>query len=124
MANKRPPLTFSELDKPKGKGAILRTPEEIAAENELFDVDADTQEIQESSSEDFNISGNQELWKNKKELDKAALRASYPKGTYRLSPEALEAIEDIKRLIRRQYKGKILLEEVVEEAVIAAYHDL
>ncbi|NWJ53229.1 MAG: hypothetical protein HXX14_20475 [Bacteroidetes bacterium] len=125
MANKRPPVIFNELEKPKGKNAILRSPAEIAADNELIDEGFETvQDFKNSINQENKISGNQENAARKAEQEKAAIRASYPKATYRLSPEAVEAIEDIKRIIRRKYKGKILLEEVVEEAVLAAYRDL
>jgi hypothetical protein len=51
-------------------------------------------------------------------------RAQFPKATYRMSPEALEAIDDAKRILRRQYQIKASLEEIAEEAILAAYRDL
>ena len=51
-------------------------------------------------------------------------RTAYPKATYRISPEAVEALEDAKRTLRRTYKLKATLEEIAETALIAIYADL
>ena len=56
-----------------------------------------------------------------------ALRSSdaYTKVTYRLSNEAVQAAEDMKALLKRRYGFKrVNLEEVVEEALLAAQRDL
>ncbi len=56
-----------------------------------------------------------------------ALRSSdaYTKVTYRLSNEAVQATEDMKALLKRRYGFKrVNLEEVVEEALLAAQRDL
>lgn len=56
-----------------------------------------------------------------------ALRSSddYTKVTYRLSNEAVRAAEDMKALLKRRYGFKrVNLEEVVEEAILAAQRDL
>ncbi len=55
---------------------------------------------------------------------KASNRNEYQKATYRLSPEALEAIDEAKRALRRKHKLKVSLEEIAEEAIIAACNDL
>jgi hypothetical protein len=51
-------------------------------------------------------------------------RTHYPKATYRLSPEAIEAIDEAKRILRRHHQVKASLEEIAEEAILAAYRDL
>ena len=56
-----------------------------------------------------------------------AIRSSdaYTKVTYRLSNEAVQAAEDMKALLKRRYGFKrVNLEEVVEEALLAAQRDL
>ena len=55
---------------------------------------------------------------------KTVKRATYPKITYRICPEALNAIEDTKHILKREYQIKANLEEIAEEAIIKAYHDL
>lgn len=50
---------------------------------------------------------------------------AYTKVTYRLSNEAVQAAEDMKALLKRRYGFKrVNLEEVVEEAILAARRDL
>lgn len=51
-------------------------------------------------------------------------RETYTKATYRLCDEAIDAIEHAKRLLRRQYKIKVNLEEIAEEAILKTYKDL
>jgi len=41
-----------------------------------------------------------------------------------LCDEALDAIDDAKKVLKRRYQLKVNLEEIVETAVLAAYHDL
>jgi len=56
-----------------------------------------------------------------------ALRStdSYTKVTYRLSNDAVQAAEDMKSLLKRRYGFKrVNLEEIVEEAILAAQRDL
>ena len=56
-----------------------------------------------------------------------AIRSSdaYTKVTYRLSNEAVQATEDMKALLKRRYGFKrVNLEEIVEEALLAAQRDL
>ncbi len=122
MANKRRPVSFPELDAtPKGKGAILRSAEEIAAEQDML-------ESQQTSNPESLKTRNSE---NQKTGDEALLEApqsgsrnGYPKATYRLSPEALNAIDDAKRELRRRYGVRVTLEEIAEQAILAAYQDL
>jgi hypothetical protein len=57
-------------------------------------------------------------------LVKPAKREFYTKATYRLCDEALDAIEDAKKILKRQFGLKVNLEEIVETAVLAAYKDL
>lgn len=109
MANKRPPMTFPELES-RGRRAILRTTEEVQAEEQLLE----TQEA-----------GNPEIQKSIfQESQQASKRADYTKVTYRLSPEAIDAIEQAKRELRRRHHVKATLEEIAEEAILAAYQDL
>lgn len=50
---------------------------------------------------------------------------AYTKVTYRLSNDAVQAAEDMKALLKRRYGFKrVNLEEVVEEAILAARRDL
>jgi hypothetical protein len=47
------------------------------------------------------------------------------KVTYRFLPEAVEAVEDIRRILRRQYGvGKVNREDIAQAAVIEALRDL
>ena len=69
--------------------------------------------------------GDTEIWRaGTPETEGKGRRTGYPKATYRLSPEALEAIDETKRMLRRRYKIKASLEEIAEEAILAACHDL
>ena len=51
-------------------------------------------------------------------------RGLYTKATYRLSEEALDAIGEAKRILKRRYQLKVNMEEVVEVAVLEAFKDL
>jgi hypothetical protein len=176
MASKRPTLTFPELDniQPKGRHAILRSAEEIAAEQALLEGQESGQPesqnagfpasqhsgepvIQQTSNTDLqknivpesqqgrnpgsHISsepGNQSASKSdsqksrhpasrkpaKQEIQEAVSRDRYQKVTYRLSFDAIDAIEDAKRILKRQYGVKASMEEIAEEAILAAYQDL
>ena len=118
MANKRPPVEFAELDKPRGKGAILRSREEIETEERL-------PEQTPAGNQENNDSGNPEsLNAGVQENKKGALRASYSKSTFRLSPEALKALNDIRHALRWEYDSKTNLEEIVEQAILEVYQDL
>lgn len=139
MPGKRKPLSFPELDNltPKGKGAILRSSEEVEAERAAMAAQEEM-EVEEIELPENKISRKQESINSGKAAIKASdpspipreislsptQRATYKKSTYRLRPEALEALEDIKRHLRRRYDIKLNLEVIVEEAVFIAYRDL
>ena len=109
MNNKRKPLSFPELES-RGRHAILRSAEEVQAEEALLE------------SQDAGMPGQQHA--GLPEIQTNGSRTHYPKATYRLSPEALDAIDDAKRVLRRQHNIKASLEEIAEEAILAAYRDL
>lgn len=47
------------------------------------------------------------------------------KVTYRFQPEAVEAVEDIRRILRRQHGiRKVNREDIAQAAVLEALHDL
>ena len=48
----------------------------------------------------------------------------YTKATYRVRDEAIDAVEDMRLLLKRTYSIKALREEIVEEAILAAQRDL
>jgi hypothetical protein len=58
------------------------------------------------------------------ENKKFSKREFYTKATYRLCDEALDAVEDAKRVLKREYKVKVNLEEIVETAILETYKDL
>jgi hypothetical protein len=58
------------------------------------------------------------------ETQRAALRKTYDKTSYRLCPEAFDAIEIAKRLLRREYEIKASLEDIAEIALIIVREDL
>ena len=97
MPRKRPNISFPELEG-RGRRAILRSAEEIRAEERQL----------------------QEMLSKKPEADRPTLR----KVTYRFAPEAVEAVHDMKRILRREYGIRVNLEEIVERAVLHAYQDL
>jgi phage gp29-like protein len=109
MGRKRPPISFPELEG-RGRKAILRTTEEVQAEEEIL------------ASQEAGKPGNQ----NASNVDdqRETGRSSLGKATYRLSQEALDEIDDAKRILRRQYQLKVSLEEIAEEAIRAVYQDL
>ena len=125
MTNRRPKISFPELEA-RGKHAILRSSEEVRAEEEMLaSQDAATPEIQDSSMPANQQSGtisSREL--EASPAQHADRRDSYTKVTYRISTQALDAIEDAKRLLRRQYGVKVSLEDIAEQAILAAYADL
>lgn len=58
------------------------------------------------------------------ETQRAALRKTYDKTSYRLCPEAFDAIETVKRLLRRKYDMKVSLEDIADIALVMAREDL
>src|SRR5215213_10583306 len=53
-----------------------------------------------------------------------AKREFYTKVTYRICDEAVDALGDAKSILKRQYKLKVNMEEIVETAIIEAFKDL
>jgi|TARA_B100001750_G_C15142331_1_gene415326 hypothetical protein len=96
---KRPNFSFPELDS-RGRGTILRTSEEVAAEVRALE--------QQEKEEEFAASDRERI-----------------KVTYRFSPEAIDAVEDIRRLLRRNHGlRKVNREDIAQSAVIQALQDL
>ncbi len=123
MASKRQPLTFTELE-PKGRSAVLRSREEIEADEAvLAGQDAGIPVFQHSSDLVVPTSGSQAS-AGRSSPRGGVNRADYPKVTYRISPEALEAIDEVKRILRRKYGVRITLEEIAEEAILMVLQDV
>jgi hypothetical protein len=74
-------------------------------------------EIQSSGSPESHTSRNPEI-------QNATKREFYTKVTYRICDEAVDALEDAKKHLKRQYKLKVNMEEIVETAIIEIYKDL
>jgi hypothetical protein len=74
-------------------------------------------ETQISSNQDIKNAGNQDFHTPSK-------REFYTKATYRLCDEALDAIGDAKKILKRRYRLKVNLEEIVETAVLEVFQDL
>ncbi|GEM_PF-6770953 len=125
MTNRRPKISFPELEA-RGKHAILRSSEEVRAEEAMLA----SQDAAISESQDARLPANQQSGTSAaRELEssiaqRADNRDSYTKVTYRISTQALDAIEDAKRLLRRQYGVRVSLEDIAEQAILAAYTDL
>lgn len=89
---KRPVFIFPELES-RGRRAILRSNEEVAAE----------------------ITQLQEAEENVERV----------KVTYRFRPDAVEAVEDIRRILRRQHGvRKVNREDIAQAAVMEALRQL
>ncbi len=94
---KRPVFAFPELES-RGKGAILRSPAEVEAEVAALEAASRPPE------------------------DDAAERV---KVTYRFRPDAVEAVEDIRRILRRQHGvRKVNREDIAQAAVLEALRAL
>lgn len=119
MASKRPTLTFPELEG-RGRRAILRSADEVQAEAALLEQQKTSNpENQQSRKPEHRHAGPPEG-----PAEAGASRVGYPKATYRLCPDAIEAIEDAKRLLRRRYGARVTLEEIAEVAILHAARDL
>jgi hypothetical protein len=85
-------------------------------------------EFKNSSNLETQKSGLPEIQKSRipenQTTSKPGKREFFTKATYRLCDEALDAIEDAKKVLKRQYGLKVNLEEIVETAVLSAYKDL
>jgi hypothetical protein len=140
MASKRKPLTFAELDNlpPKGKGAILRSAEEVEAERQLLTSDVEELSFDEPSSvtsakaemQNYAIAEMQNSTippmsnAAKSERPSPSDRTTYAKASYRMHPDAFDAITDTKRILRRQYNLGVSFEEIAEQAILIVYNDL
>lgn len=115
MAKKRSGLAFPDNADPRGRRAILRSRDEIAADEEALESrssgDPESQNSGSSSSAEEPGSGKPD-------------RTTYQKVTYRVSPEAVDAVYEAQRMLRRTHKIKATLEEIAELALIATYEDL
>lgn len=60
----------------------------------------------------------------KTETQRAALRKTYDKTSYRMCPEAFKAIETSKGLLKRKYGLKASYEDIAEVALIMVQEDL
>jgi protein tyrosine/serine phosphatase len=125
--------------KPKGTFAKLMSssPTPVQQKEDPEFQKSRKQEPQQTSIPENKITGNQETTQKipqpqnpeiqnsrKPEPQKFVKREFFTKATYRLCDEALDAIEDAKKILKRQYKIKVNLEEIAEEAILAAYKDL
>lgn len=108
MAKRRDPLRFGELEA-KGRGSILRSRAEILAEQEQ----AGDPEVRQSGSPAIRIGA-----------DEGVDRGAFMKATYRICPEAVEAIDELKRRLRRQLGRRVTYEEIAEAALVGALDDL
>jgi hypothetical protein len=58
------------------------------------------------------------------EIQRAALRKTYDKTSYRLCPEAFDAISAAKQLLKRKFGLRASFEDIAEIALIVAQEDL
>ena len=100
---KRQAFAFPELEG-RGRRAILRTADEVTAE-----LDALEQRIVQDAQE---------------QADEASGKERV-KVTYRFKPDAVEAVEDIRRILRREHGvRKVNREDIAQAAVLEALRDL
>jgi hypothetical protein len=93
---KRPVFIFPELES-RGRHTILRSSEEVAAELNAL-------EVAEAETDDH---------------------VERVKVTYRFRPDAVEAVEDIRRILRRQHGvRKVNREDIAQAAVLEALRQL
>jgi hypothetical protein len=104
MARKRNSLAFPDKADPQGRRAIIRSRDEIVADEEILASQT---------------SGDTEL-RNPGKPD----RSAFQKVTYRISPDAADAIYEARRALRRDHHIRASLEEIAEAAILAAYQDL
>jgi hypothetical protein len=110
MASKRPPLSFSELDA-RGRRAILRTPDEVKAEEELL------------KKQDPDASLSQPTSKPARQHDSIPVQqhdsspaSQLVKATFYLSPDHVMRLEQV-RLARLQKGEKVDKSTLVREAI-------
>jgi hypothetical protein len=89
-------------------------------DNPFAKLGALDQKLYQETSTEKSVVGNA----GNPEIQNHTKREFYTKGTYRLCDEALDAIEDAKRILKRQYGLKVNIEEIVEAAILDAYDDL
>lgn len=115
-------------NRPKGSFAkLMSSPAPVIIANGANFQKSSKPESQKTSNPELQNTGSgiPEIQISRNPVNQKALkRETYTKATYRLCDEALDAIEHTKRLLRRQYKTKVNLEEIAEEAIIAMYKDL
>jgi len=109
MARQRAPIRFDELDKPQGRGSILRSRAEVLAEEEGSGLPV-SRNSADAADRNLGRGG----------VD----RTTFMKATYRISPEAIEAIDEIKRRLRALMGRRVTYEEIAEVALLAALGDL
>jgi hypothetical protein len=138
MANKRPPMSLPELEA-RGRHAILRSAEEVQAEEALLlqqpesqnagktatqsPRNTETQTTGKTAKQNPSKPVSQEAWNPDGQQAGDRSEQARVKVTYRLSPEAFDAIYEAKQLLRRR-RIKASLEEIAEEAIMAAYQEL
>ncbi len=139
----KPSSPFAGLDK-----ALLRSTRQTPPPQEQHDTQlpADTAQAQMPANQQASIpetqqAGNMENKQagktaiqqtGKQESRKAGVPASQTtstsptlqKVTYRLSPGTIDAIEDVKLLLRRQYKIKASLEEIADVVIYEACREM
>jgi phosphoenolpyruvate synthase/pyruvate phosphate dikinase len=95
--SKRPVFTFPELDS-RGRRTILRSAQEVSSE--LKALERQAMEADEEGKDRVKV-------------------------TYRFRPEAVEAVEDIRRILRRQHGvRKVNREDIAQAAVMEALRQL
>ena len=93
--SKRPAFVFPELES-RGRRTILRSTEEVTAELDALETVEEEEDVKERV-----------------------------KVTYRFRPDAVEAVEDIRRILRRQYGvRKVNREDIAQVAVLQALKSL
>ena len=138
---KRASLAFPDQG-PRGRRAILRTPEEVAEEQRILESQTSgVPESQSSGIPEYQTSGKPVRQSTKKparrdsgglgtqtkpqqQSDSRPDRSAYTKVTYRISPDAAEAMDDARRALRRVHNIKATLEEIAEAAILTACKEL
>ena len=110
MASKRPPLSFSELDA-RGRRAILRTADEVIAEEELLKK----QDPDISPSQLTSKPVDQQASKPAQQHDSTPV-SQLVKATFYLSPDHVMRLEQV-RLVRLQKGEKVDKSTLVREAI-------
>ena len=104
---KRNALAFPDNagPEPKGRREILRSRDEIAADEEILESQASGDPASQLR-------------------DTKPDRTQFQKVTYRISPDAADAIYEARRALRREHGIKASLEEIAEAAILTAFQDL